>query len=97
MDRALRERGQNGSFDLEALEFAVRDSLHRLGGSFLEQFLNTEWQDTVGCVRCKQQHASRPAGKREKKLLTVLGEIRLERDYFHCAPCQEGRIPKDEE
>jgi hypothetical protein len=97
MDRALRERGSQGSFDLEALEFAVRDCMHHLGGSLLEQFLNTEWTDTVGCVRCEQQHASRPMGKREKKILTVLGEIRLERDYFHCARCQEGRIPKDEE
>jgi hypothetical protein len=83
--------------DLEALEFALRDSLHRVGSSFLEQLLNTDWGErSAGCVLCDDRHVSRHVGKRGKKVLTVVGEIEIHREYYHCQDCGQGRVPKDE-
>lgn len=97
MEKALGERSRQGGFDLEALEVAIRDGLHRVGCHFLEQLLNGDWSDHSGCVLCANQHPSRPLGRREKRVLTVLGEIQLARSYFHCARCHQGRFPGDEE
>jgi hypothetical protein len=97
MERALRERSARGGFDLEAMEFAIRDSLQRVGARFLEQLLNTNWEGRWrGWVPCDQQHASRHVGKREKTVLTVVGEIHLDREYYHCELCGQGRVPQDE-
>lgn len=98
MARAVREDSTGQGLDLEALEIALRDSLHRAGGSFLEQLLNTDWQERArGCVLCAQQHVTRPVGKRSKKVLTVVGEIQLRREYYHCEKCGQGRVPRDED
>jgi len=84
MERALPEWSSRGGFDLEAIEFAVRDSLQRVGARFLEQLLNTDWEGSSrGWVPCDQQHVSRHVGKREKTVLTVVGEIHLDREYYH--------------
>ena len=47
---------------------------------------------TVPCV-CGQP--ARYAGRHSKTFQTVLGEMALERAYYHCADCQQGHFPRD--
>lgn len=37
------------------------------------------------------------AGRRSKKLVTMLGEVELDRSYYHCGRCGKGFAPRDEE
>ena len=83
--------------DLEALELAVRQHVLQLAGAAVEQRLNADTSDERGsrtCCRCGQ--AVRFAGRRTKQVESVLGPLRLERAYYHCAACGHGYCPRDQ-
>jgi hypothetical protein len=46
------------------------------------------------CPHC--QEAARFVGYRPKKFTSLLGDIRVERAYYHCAWCGQGSFPWDE-
>jgi hypothetical protein len=48
-------------------------------------------------TKCRLGHDADFVDYRSKDLLTVLSPIRLNRGYYHCAPCREGVIPRDVE
>jgi len=82
--------------DLEASESAIRACMHELGGLLLERVLNADKGGYRGSrIDCGQGHQAEFLGYRDKRLQTVLCQIRLERAYYHCAHCQGGVIPKD--
>ena len=90
------DRRKSGKLDLEAVEQATRDALHQAGAGLLETLLNeqpaSESQQSCACGK-----QARNAGKRSKKLLTMLGEVVVERPYYHCNRCRAGFAPRDQE
>jgi len=70
--------------------------LHRAGAGLLETLLNA---DEPGDSRkpCACGGQARWAGKRSKKIVTMLGEIVLERPYDHCRGCGQGCAPRDQQ
>src|SRR6266699_1421807 len=83
--------------DLEALELAVRQHVLQLAGAAVEQRLNADTSDERGsrtCCGCGQP--ARFAGRRTKQVESVLGPLRLERAYYHCASCGHGYCPRDQ-
>jgi hypothetical protein len=83
--------------DLEALELAVRQHVLQLAGAAVEQRLNADTSDERGsrtCCGCGQP--ARFAGRRTKQVQSVLGPLRLERAYYHCASCGHGYCPRDQ-
>ena len=83
--------------DLEALELAVRQHVLQLAGAAVEQRLNADTSDERGartCCGCGQP--ARFAGRRTKQVESVLGRLRLERAYYHCASCGHGYCPRDQ-
>jgi hypothetical protein len=46
------------------------------------------------CPQCK--HNCKFKGYREKNFISVCGDMRLRRAYYHCPGCGEGRVPWDE-
>lgn len=90
------ERRKTGALDLEAVEQATRDALHQAGAGLLETLLNEdEACDSPKACACGA--AARYAGRRPKKIVTMLGEVELERPYYHCRRCGEGFAPQDRE
>ncbi len=89
--------GRNsGALDFEAVEQATRDALHQAGASLIEMLLNDD------AAYEPQQHCAwggqaRYAGKRAKKLVTMLGAIVVERPYDHCGHCGSGFAARDQE
>jgi hypothetical protein len=58
--------------------------------------LNTDTCDHTGpTVACPCGQAARYAGRRTKTFTSVLGELTLERAYYHCAACACGFFPRD--
>lgn len=75
---------------------AARRQALRLAARALEQRLNADTTDHAGpelpcpCGGMAQYH-----GRHDKTFESVLGSLRLERAYYHCAQCQSGFCPRD--
>jgi Uncharacterised protein family (UPF0236) len=83
--------------DFEAVELAARRLALRLAARALEQRLNADTSDHSGpelpCCSCGEPAQYR--GRPEKTFESVLGALRLERAYYHCATCKGGFCPRD--
>jgi hypothetical protein len=75
---------------------AARRQALRLAARALEQRLNADTADHAGpempcpCGGMAQYH-----GRHDKTFESVLGPLRLERAYYHCAQCRSGFCPRD--
>jgi Uncharacterised protein family (UPF0236) len=82
--------------DLEAVEMAARRQALRLAARALEQRLNADTSDYGGPeLACACGQPARYVGRRAKSFVSVLGPLRLERAYYHCALCGRGFCPRD--
>ena len=62
----------------------------------VEQRLNADASDHVGPMAlCACGQPALYAGRRGKTFESVLGPLRLERAYYHCAACKTGFCPRD--
>jgi hypothetical protein len=91
---AAQRQGQG--LDLEAVEMATRDGLHRAGAAVLSRLLSVSGghpnQVACACGGQAHYHDTRP-----KKLLTMLGPVEFERAYYVCPQCHQGHSPRDRE
>ena len=89
---ALAGPGAADGIDFEVLETAVRRQALGLAARLVERRLNADRGDHAGgslaCGGCGGRAAY--AGRRRKAVTTVLGPMRLERAYYHCATCNAG-------
>src|SRR6266478_4897361 len=84
--------------DLEASEMAIRASMHQIGGVLLEKVINADGGGYGGKeADCEQGHRATFGDYRDKDVLTVLGQVKIKRAYYHCDDCSSGVIPKDRE
>lgn len=84
------------SLDFEALETSVRRQVLDLAARALEHHLNQDRGETAAGQSCSCGATARYAGLRSK-LKTALGEIELQRAYYHCVQCGKGFCPRDRE
>ena len=90
------ERHKTGVLDLEAVEQATRDALHQAGAGLLETLLNED-ETAESQQPCCGGEQVRDAGKRAKKLVTMLAAIDVERAYYHGNRCGSGFAPRDQQ
>ena len=82
--------------DFEALEVALRRRTLGLAARAIEQRLNADTSDHTGPQQpCPCGQTARYVDRRSKRLQSVLGELRLDRAYYHCSACGEGFCPRD--
>ena len=75
--------------------FSTRSKLP-LAARALEQRLNADTSDHAGPeLACCCGELAQYRGRHEKAFESVLGPLRLERAYYHCAKCQSGFCPRD--
>lgn len=75
---------------------AARRQALRLAARALEQRLNDDTRDYAGPqLACACGQPARYVDRRAKSLVSVLGPLRLERAYYHCAACGRGFCPRD--
>lgn len=89
-------RRNSGLLDLEAVEQATRDALHQAGAGVLQTLLNED-EPSQPQRPCACGGQARCAGKRPKKIVTILGQVLVERPYYHCQRCGAGFAPRDKE
>jgi len=71
--------------------------MHGVGCKMLESLLNADGGGHVGSViPCDNEHSAVFVDYREKRLLTILGEVTVKRAYYHDQKCHRGFCPKDD-
>ncbi|MEA2538922.1 MAG: hypothetical protein QOH35_288 [Acidobacteriaceae bacterium] len=82
--------------DFEAIETAARRQALALAARAIEQRLNADTSDHAGpSLDCECGQAARYAGRRIKVVQSILGELKLDRTYYHCLHCSSGFYPRD--
>lgn len=82
--------------DFEAIEIAARRQALQVAARAVERRLNDDTSDYGGpTLPCYCGKVARYAGRRRKAFQTALGDLTLERAYYHCAACQSGFCPRD--
>ena len=89
-------RRKHQGWDLEAVEMATRAAVHQAGAALLEQLLAT--QPPAEAERpCPCGQLARYREMRPKKMITVVGEVEVQRAYYLCKSCHQGQFPLDTE
>jgi len=93
---ALIGPGAIDRIDFEAIEAAARRRALQLAARVIERRLNADTSDHAGpTLACPCGKAARYVDRRSKTFQTALGEMTLERAYYHCAACEGGFCPRD--
>ena len=84
--------------DFEAVETAARRLALAVVGRAVAARLNADRSDAAGArLPCACGACARYAGRRRKTFVSALGEIVLERAWYHCDDCGAGFAPRDRE
>lgn len=84
--------------DFEAIEMLIRATVHKVGCVILEKILNLDGggiRETT--QKCEQGHQGVFVEVRTKKVMTVLGKVKVKRNYYYDKECKQGWLPKDRE
>jgi len=74
----------------------MRNRALRLAARVTEHRLNADLSDHAGpWLPCHCGQLARYVDRRGKQFQSVLGELNLERAYYHCTACQKGFCPRD--
>jgi hypothetical protein len=91
-----RRRAAAGAVDLDSIEAFATDVQRDLGGETLAAAIEALPPETTTPKPCPKCGTPTPvkARNRSRTVLTVAGELRLTRNYHHCA-CGTGFYPRD--
>src|SRR5437867_4330526 len=93
---ALVGPGAVEDWDFEAIETSTRRRAMRVAARAVEQRFNADTSDHTGpTALCSCGQPARYAGRHAKTFQSALGELRLERAYYHCEACGSGFCPRD--
>ncbi len=79
------------------VELAIRTAMIQLGAELLQQLLAADTGHRGPRIDCGEGHLAEFIGYRDKRLDTVLGRISVRRAYYHCAVCEHGIAPRDDD
>jgi hypothetical protein len=95
---ALLGRQPVEDLDLEALETTVRRVVLAWAARLIEKWLNADTSDRRdSAVQCRCGNAARYVDRRMKRVHSALGELQLQRAYYHCRHCGSGFCPRDQQ
>ncbi len=78
------------------METAARRCALAVAARAVARRINADHTDHAGpTVPCRCGNTAHYAGRKAKTILTALGEMQLERAYYHCAACRSGFCPRD--
>jgi Zn finger protein HypA/HybF involved in hydrogenase expression len=92
--KMLDELPESGDITLSDMEKATGVMGQALLHQTMQQLVESQQQTTVADLRCKScdERMSR-RGKRKRRIVTVRGEVEVERSYYVCPKCGTGRFP----
>jgi hypothetical protein len=98
LGRIFAQRHKDGRTDLEAMETAVRATVHQAGAAALSALLQFPAPPAAPRTRsCSCGQTAPYGGLRCKPVLTVVGRVEVSRPYYLCPDCHAGQFPADVE
>jgi hypothetical protein len=98
LGRIFAQRHKDGRTDLEAIETAVRSTVHQAGAAALTALLQFPAPAAHPRTQpCSCGQAAHYGGLRSKPVLTVVGRVEVSRPYYLCPDCHTGQFPADVE
>jgi hypothetical protein len=98
LGRIFAQRHKDGRTDLEAIETAVRATVHQAGAAALSALLQFPVPPAASRTRpCSCGQTAHYGGLRSKPVLTVVGRVEMSRPYYLCPDCHAGQFPADVE
>jgi len=95
--RIFAQQRTSGNMDLEAIENALRSSLHQAGAKALQELLEFDGPaPEQRKLPCPCGHQAQYRQLRSRPVLTVVGWTRITRPWYLCSHCHEGQFPADE-
>jgi hypothetical protein len=79
------------------VELAIRTAMIQLGASLLQQLVAADTGHRGPRIDCGKEHLAEFVGYRDKQVDTVLGRITVRRAWYHCAECEHGIAPRDDD
>lgn len=80
-----------------AVEKAVRDGVQRIGGGILHAAIALAGNGYQGASRrCRCGGWQKYMNDRERRVVSLVGEFRMERAYYWCGECGDSGAPLDE-
>lgn len=96
MRRFLERVGRERDLDLESLEFGLRRAVLSAGARLLESLLADVGSGRRGqSMSCGCGGRMQSAGRKNKRIKTVLGDVDFHRSLYICEACGRGRFPGD--
>jgi hypothetical protein len=94
--RIFADRHRTGQLDLEAVEMAIRSTVHQTGADAVTELLRFDPPDIDHrSLPCTCGHAAQYVGMRSRPVLTAVGWARIDRPYYLCSACNRGQFPTD--
>jgi hypothetical protein len=98
LGRIFAQRHKDGRTDLEAIETAVRSTVHQAGAAALTELLQFPAPAVAPRTRpCSCGRSAHYGGLRSQPVLTVVGRVEVSRPYYLCPDCHAGQFPADVE
>jgi hypothetical protein len=98
LGRIFAQRHKDGRTDLEAIETAVRSTVHQAGAAALTALLQFPAPAVdPRTLPCSCGQVAHYGGLRSKPVLTVVGRVEVSRPYYWCPDCHTGQFPVDRE
>ena len=79
------------------VELAIRTAMIQLGAELLQQLVAADTGHRGPRIDCGKEHLAEFVGYRDKQVDTVLGRITVRRAWYHCAECEHGIAPRDDD
>lgn len=94
LDAILGEVGADKTLGLSEIEAMALKIRQVVGQEVTEALVVHESDKQVVDVKCADcQQVMRYKGRKGKWLKTRSGDVRVERPYYYCEPCQSGHFP----
>lgn len=91
IDKLLSDERLNEHMTLSDIEAVVGLSETDFRQHALEEIIALQQESTKTCPLCGSR--LRNKGKHKKRVVTLRGEMELERTYYYCETCQKGYFP----
>jgi hypothetical protein len=94
--RIFADHHNRGQLDLEAVEMAIRSTVHQTGADAVTELLRFQPPDAEHrTVPCPCGQMAQYEGMRARPILTAVGWAQIERAYYLCPNCHSGQFPAD--
>ena len=94
IQKLLAKQKPKEEITLSDMEISVGEFGEELLQEIMQELVevsSSSKKQSLSCPNCEK--AMRYKGKKSKQMITLRGEVEIERDYYYCEACRSGHFP----